>query len=86
MNKLHSISVLIMILIMSLILSIGCTKTPRVLFTVPLCDCNYNEENPRDKCHGGYVCDSHSPCVNAHAQNDKCVPVMDLNKYYGIHK
>ena len=67
-------SLFILMLLVGFALSVGCTKPPTALYNVPLCDCSFDQENPRGLCRGGYVCDAHALCVVSNGQSDKCVP------------
>ena len=74
MTKLYLTGLLIPLLILSISLFAGCSKQPEVIMAVPLCDCNYNPEDPQASCWQGYVCDAGAACTHDGGLLDKCVP------------
>ncbi len=73
MKKIYLTTLVLILVGFVCIITTGCSKPQKLLFTAPLCDCNYHGKDPQSSCHPGEVCDSHSPCVTANANSDKCV-------------
>lgn len=74
MTKLYLAGLLIPLLILSISLFAGCLKQTEIIIAVPLCDCNYNPEDPQAGCWQGYACDADAACTNNGGLFDKCVP------------
>jgi len=78
----QTISIFIIVLIVNFTLSVGCSKSPTILYSVPLCDCSFDQDNPGSTCLGRYVCDARTPCATANGQSDKCIPEESYEVIY----
>lgn len=81
MKKIYIITFVLIIAGFAFLITSGCSKPRKLLFTAPLCDCNYQEKTPQSSCHSGEVCDSHSPCVTANTNSNKCISANEENRY-----
>lgn len=75
MKKIHITTIALVFLGLACLITTGCSKPHKPLFTAPLCDCNCQTEE--STCHPWEVCDSSASCITANANSDKCVSAVD---------
>lgn len=69
----RNLSVISIFALLVLVGITGCSVPRETIYTAPLCDCRYSN-NEKDGCLGASVCSASTPCAHTNGLNDKCVP------------